>query len=271
MSGGSVHHFLSQIEWPEKEIRTVTDVIIYRRTMFNQMVPDALHSDNTICKLDLKTNQRAFIIKVQVLYTHNETDDPIVADIGPMFHVDHMPENPEECHPDKTGVTRFMIPGKRWTGVVHPDARVLYEPNLVNVGINILQYAGIENAILEARSTVISPTGVVSGGYRAFTTTDPLLMFYLTHKQHFEELHANDIRQQTQTVYVVRQELVQRIQDFFRDTVYPHLLYTTARALPLKCNFEHMPETVMVMISTDYMVISPQKPVYKTSDVRLKI
>lgn len=269
---GVVRHFLTQIEWREKEIRTITDVIIYHKNAAGLMVPDALHSNNCICPLNLKDHQqRAIIVKMELLYTHNECDTQFLVDVGPVFEGDNT--HLEAAHPDKTGIIRFMIPGKRSHGVIDPGMRIIYQPNLVNLGINLLQYAGMENAILEARSTVVSHNGILNSGYMAFMLTDPLIGFLLTHKQHFTALHARDIIKQNDGIYLVRTPLVIQVQDFFRDTIFPHLKYTTVKNLPLKCHFlgHQCPDTLMVMVSTDYMIVSPQIPTYKTKDIKLNI
>lgn len=269
---GVARHFLTHIEWREKEIRTVTDAIIFHKNSAGVMIPDARHSDNCICPLTLKDHsQRVIIIKMELLYTHNECDTQFLADIGPVFHAENTQS--EHAHPDKTGVIRFMIPGKRCCGVIDPGMRIIYQPNLVNLGINLLQYAGMENSILEARSTAISQKGILNSGYMAFMLTDPLLGFLLTHKQHFTALHAKDIIKQDDGIYLVRTPLVTQVQEFFRDTVFPHIKYAMVTSLPLKCHFlgHQVPDTLMLMVSTDYMVISPQIPTYKTSDIKLNI
>jgi len=237
------------------------------------MIPDELHLGGSICKLELGEQQRALILKVQLIYTHNESDAQIFADLGPLFEVSDVPEHAESAHPDKTGVVRFMVPGRRWNGVVDPGARDLYAPNLVNLGINILQQAGFENSILEARSTVVCDVGIIiNPAFQAFHSTDPLFAFLLLHKQHFVELHSDDIRMQNETVYLVRTSLVEQVKAFFRDIVFPHLRYTQAKALPLRCHFtSDAPNTMMLMFTTDYLVISPSVPAFKSTDIKLNI
>lgn len=263
-------HFLTVFEQPAKNIKSVTDVILFRK-VDGRMVPDAHHSDMMVCPLTLGLHDKALILKVAILYTHNETARPFSCTLGPMFDPDESVEDADTLHPDHTGVIKFILPGRRWHGIIEPTASVIYEPNLTNLSINILQYAGLESHILEARSTTVGVHGT-SNDYTLFNVTDPLFVFLMAHKNHFPELTSDEIKKRTDTIYSVSKVLVKRVQQFFRNAIFPLLHYTKMKKLQFTCNFEaheELPDLLMAQISVDYMIVSPQNFAYKTHDIKL--
>lgn len=266
-------HFLTTFEAPRKTIRSVTDVIIFVKKD-GALVPDGHHDDLLACALDLGQHEKAIILKVSLLYAHNESKESFTCTLGPIF--DAEPSMEGNQHPDTTGLIKFTIPGRNWSGVIKSDSSVIYQPNVTNLDqdIHIYQYAGMERSILEARSTAVGVTGLAYD-VQLFNVTDPLFVFLMQHKDRFPELHAEDIKKRTDSMYSVKKTLVRRVQQFFENAIFTKIKYTTKEGLcfnipePTK-HIDTVPDIIMIQLQVDYMVISPQIFTYNTQDVQLK-
>ena len=94
--GATHHHHLIQYSHPEKETKTVTDLVTFH-LRDGKMVPDHRHlvpSDDgqaylfQCCPLNLKERQKALIIDFKLLYTLNDFDVPLQFAVETMFPVD---------------------------------------------------------------------------------------------------------------------------------------------------------------------------------------
>ena len=265
-------HYLVEFEYPQKDARSMVDCIVLSKKGNRRFSSDVRHQMRekgffSICPLNLKEHERALIIRLSTLYIHNDFEEQFT------FRV-HMFDSPlpsgvkgesSSLHPDYSGFTKFIVPGKRWAGLVPEGERNIYEPNLFNLGINVLQYAGLEYYIREARSSHLSREGNEEG-VRVFLETDPIIPFIMKHKHHFPELQSNDIVidvDHSPPLYVIKVDFIERVQRFFDNAIFPLIHYTKRDSLYL--NFEEGGKEeeegmIMIMFKVDYVVISPHIP-----------
>lgn len=262
-ANGGNHHLI-QYNHPEKETRTVTDLVTFH-LRDGKLVPDARHlvpSDDgqtylfQCCPLGLQERQKALIIDFKLLYTLSDFDVPLQFAVETMFPVDQdvvekvhheVVVEEDELHPDFTGCAVIHIPPSIMSGPVPPDSRTIYRPRYheLNGGFNVPQYAGTEGHILHAKSThiMVDETSASTHSvdpekeYLAFLYTDPFVVFVLEHHHLFREERDDDIKmmegasKQGGAVYLIRRPFVERIQRFFKNAVYPFFNYTDNDAI----------------------------------------
>ena len=280
MRGVSQSFYLVQFEHPPKVIKSKTESIMFcfqNRTL----TVDALHkipdqlSTFKLCTLDFDPSkgEKAVILKINILYTHNEFESAF------FWNVSFQNKKPKEemirndNHPDETGKICIVVPGSTFKGLIPSDQRLVYEPRLVHLDIPILPFIGIENHILKARSTCITSQGI-DQEYQAFNQTDPLLVFLLQHKNHFDEVNAQDIKKAGPSIYLVKRHLTKRIQNFFKNSVCSLIKYVEKPTVEFAWEYnaeECMQGFVSAIIQVDYVVLSPEVIRYKTTETKLDI
>lgn len=272
-------HFLTQYVAPEKTLRSATDAIMFRANRDGHWVQDAHHAlvqDGLVlvCPFEKELHEKVVILKILLLYTHNEQATPFQCKLGPLFSVSDPAS--DNAHPDQTGYLDFIIPGRHQHGIIRPDSQMLYRPNATNLDeeINIFQYAGLETQIMGARSSAVGVSGI-SNQVRLFNVTDPFFAFLMSHKDHFPELHEDDIEKRAETLYTVKKTLVQRVQRFFENSVFPLIKYSDKpgiyMTIPVATATAAEGSLLMIQLQVDYMVVAPQSNyAYKTRDVQLK-
>lgn len=265
MKGHAADVHLIRYEDPYRSnVKTKVDLLVLSG---DELVPDFGHAlSQEVCHVDLRPHESMIILSVSVLYTHsdlqNETVELEIYNLWPSC----FPSN-EGKHPDFTGSFTIVIPPAPWNGIPsNKDTRIVYQPRWAVLGFNALAYAGYEHQILEARSTCITYQGIQEAGageYQAFLTGDPLIRFLMEHKRHFPELESEDIVKLTACEgYMIKRRLVERVQNFFRTTLFPLYRYKPSGASGLKfrppAGKQKLPPrgTVAVMLQMDYVVIS---------------
>lgn len=295
MKGSVVHHHLILYEEHNKESRTITDTVILTWNGEQKIFEaDERHKTGDphvfrACPIRLKKGEKAIILGLSMLYSHNDLETPIELYVRPLFEVPKAEDDVVDddnvdvipAHPDVTGKLKITIPGNHFYGAVPLEDRLLYQPNLVHLGINILQYAGTEDAIKNARSTGVSDQGI-RYDTQVFMATDPLVEFLMTHRRHFPELHADDIRQITVPpdkgggiAYHLKNYMVKRVREFFTHNIHPMFRYTTKQDVqlfwPMPANLNSCSErpVIMFMLKLDYVVVSPRIPTYKHYGIQI--
>jgi len=280
MKRGTVFHFV-HFEHPEKTIKRTTDLISFYIKK-GELNVDKTHIMDTpsqnegvfkLCRLDFDPNkgEKAVILNISLIYAHNETQEPCIWDTECLFDIGE-PEN-LSTHPDTTGKISIVIPGNEFTGPLPHDARLVYEPKMVHLGISLLPYIGLEHHILNARSTCVSETGLLYE-YQAFKGTDPLVVFLLENKSHFDEVNAQDIRKLDENIYVIKRPLVKRIQAFFSNTVFSLIKYVSNPILSFKWRNQPPCEKdgfINAMIQIDYVVTNPSICKYRLHDKQITL
>lgn len=295
-----VYHHLVTHTFPHREARTVTDVVTFH--MVNgKLVPDERHRVKgaahliQVCPLKLKEHECAIISGFDLVYALNDFDVFLEFCVEPMFQVhpeadytpeDYVVETPEgEKHPDETGTPQFVVPARRYDGVIHPDERCIYRPRYMDLGFNVPAYIGLETHILNARSTCVVQQGVTfSQEYEPFMPTDPFAVYLMQNRHLFAELRDDDIcLSQTSgegesDIYLIRKTLVERVKDFFREALFPLFHYTRNDAVrfawktrPSIENTRCSHPVVTLMFQLDYIVVSPQIASVKMAKRDIKI
>lgn len=285
-SSGVFH--LVHFEPPLKTIKTTTESLCFfidNNPTSSETCIESTHSIKgqedlfKLCTLEFDSSreEKAFILKVQILYSHNDYDDFWEWEVEKLFDYNGCGEGVEEDgsskHPDSTGRLKLVVPGCRFKGCINPEDRLVYEPKVVHLDVSIFHYVGLEQHILGARSTCLTHAGIAHE-YVAFANTDPFIVFLLEYKHKFDETNAHDIKRYEKNV-LVKRHLVKRVQKFFQDTMFPLFHYVAKDStLVFKWPKEKRPQTrgfINVMIQVDYIVITPEIPKYKLQGTTLKI
>ncbi len=256
----SDHLHLVKYEIEERVIKTLTDVIIFS-VSDGKLVSDYAHASGVNFKLfhlGLKQQEKAFILKIKTLYTHNDLLEPILL----------------KCALPGGDNCTIVIPGNGFRGVVDPTSSLVYEPNVINLGIDLFYYVGMENHITNKKSTCVTPEGIDKKSYDAFRFTDPLVVFVLQYRHKFEELRSDDIIQlkEDASIYLVKKSLVERIQRLFQNAVFPLFKYKTDNSFELKADQLETKGVgfVMVQVQMDYILVSPRILNYETEGIKIK-
>ena len=274
---GTFH--LVHFEPPPKNICTTTESLCFFINDQGQLFSTHKEGEDLfkLCKLDFDPSkeEKALILKVQILYSHNDYEDFWTWEVDKLF--DPKEEGvqlpPGGVHPDSTGRLKVIVPGSSFRGPLAPEDRLVYEPKLVHLGVSILPYVGLENHILGARSTCLTQEGIAYE-YQAFKSNDPFLLFLLENKDKFDETNSHDIKRYNDIV-LVKRHLVKRVQQFFGNAVFPLFRYVSASpTLVFRWDKEKRPKKsgfVNVIVQVDYVVITPEIPKYKMHGVVLTI
>ncbi len=262
----SDHFHLVKYDLEDRTILTKTDVIIFHVSeKTGLLTPDYAHSSSSggrLFNLGLKPHEKAFILNIKTLYTHNDFMDSVILECV-LF-----PE--ESC--------TLVIPGNGFRGVVDPSSNLVYEPNMINLDINLFPYIGMEQHILNKKSTCVTPEGIDSKSYDAFRFTDPLIVFLLQYRHKFDTLRSDDIIQlkDDNTIYLVKKSLVERVQLLFKNAIFPLFKYKTENEFELKVKEPGVTKGlqnmfVMAQVQIDYIKIAPRMATYEIEGIKLKL
>jgi hypothetical protein len=279
MEGGARHHHLVEYTHPHSDIRTVTECVVLTCDSDTHSVhADRRHDDGDggfrACGIALdseRRKERGILLRLEMLYTLSDLDEPLEVEAYDMFDER---AGGEGVHPDFTGTVRFAVAGGGQAGVIAKHDRLIYEPNFLNLGVNLLPFVGAEHHILEARSSCVSSDE--NHDACVFSYTDPLVVFLMAHRAHFRATADDDIvsttRPQQGPVYAIRRALVRRVQDFFRTAVYPQIRHVRAGGLRFR-----LPQapckagTVVMMLRADYLVVSARMPQWEATTLQLNV
>ncbi len=230
------HHLVKYSE-PQKQIKTCVDCVTFHLTAQGTLQSDARHADGRVFDLGLRQGEKAIITKISMLYCTNDTERNVELELYDMFGPEEKMDGSdllgffreaEHKHPDQTGRVRFILP-KSANGKVPHAERLIYEPNLSNLGFPVIQYAGLEHSILNARSTAVSYESAPHPGFEIFKRTDHLIVFLLENKAYFKrDIGLDDIIALPDGEhYKVSQKAIVRVREFFETSVFPLFRYTT--------------------------------------------
>jgi hypothetical protein len=312
----STHHYLNDFEEPRKESRSAAFLV--RFTLITSdggvnLVPEPRYRspvDGTSCVFfrelasKMRDDQKAIITSIAVTFNSNDMDHRHVFRIMDMFEAQTTLHIEEEGHPDKTGTTSFVVPARMNKPVPRAE-RNIYEPNLINLGINVLQYAGMEAAILNQRSSVLPataedilgvPNGADAHSYEVFRAGDAIAVFIVQHRGILEctdlDVSERPGEDGGAAIYVISKRVLARVRDLFRVAIFPLLLYTrfdrahmvwdppseeVGRALyeehkeALEGGKAENAPTLMMLITVDYILVTPGVPMFKTKTLDLGI
>lgn len=227
-------HVLHQYVAPHKETRTLKDVITLNVHQDGNVSFDGFHKGGRVFeKLVLKPGERAIVLSLKMLYCQNGSAQEVVLHLKDLFGT----RPGKSGHPEVSGVIHVRIPGG-FCGSVPASSQMLYEANFLNLGTPIIHYAGMEDAILSARSSAITPDSQSLSSdangvdFQIFQATDPLMVFILRHMPQWSKrykIQPHDVMQckgDASHFYKVKRHVVERATLFFKETVFPLFCYT---------------------------------------------
>lgn len=288
---GSSNVFLTRYTHPNRQVVTVTDAVTFT-VIQGRLVPDERHrvlgADHLVqvCPLKLKPFEKAIVTSFETMYALNDFSVPLEFHVEPMFQVHPeamykpddliVEDDNDEKHPDETGTPRFQIPERGRDGLIHPDLRCIYKPRYMDLGFNVPAYAGMESHILDANSTCITEKGI-DASFAVFANNDPFMVFVLENRNKFKDLRDNDIlASKTDGIYLVKRTFVERVQSFFRSTLFPLFHYTTNDSVRFawktKVSVKDAACThpiVTILFQLEYILISPLVPFVKSQTTHL--
>lgn len=201
---------------------------------------------------ELKTNEKAIIMGVFLLFVQNELQIPLLLTIRNLFSVDEHILN-KKNHPDNTGKLTIMMEGQQ-RGLQPSDKQMLYLSTAENDGA--LSYAGLEDRLLQPHSIPIPTPPAPSNNpfdgkqeeehnqdeekekeedaYELFTDEDEMIKFILQNKQLFSPSSSDmykvefDEKDPTKDIthYHVSKAFLEKVRSYFRDAIFPCLHYT---------------------------------------------
>lgn len=294
-----VHHHLIKYNLPEKQAKSAEDCICFHmmKDNTNQLFADGRHPQGQhVLNLNLAPSERAIVLGIEVLYYTNDTKTLIemVLDLKfaqppPAGGLGSGGGRNTSSHPDFTGLVRFILePGHK--GQVAKVNRKLYEPNFINLGFNVLPFAGQEESILNARSfAVASADSFIQHDYELFGRSDPFIVFIIENRKHFNWLCQSDILLCKDNIhYKVQKDALQRVRAFFREAIFPLFKYTQQSSFSLtwKALSQHVVDEcsdyedevlqndgfsmVVVMLKVDYVVIKPDLAQFYYEQMEIK-
>jgi len=183
----------------------------------------------------LKTNEKAIIMGVFLLYVQNELQIPMELTIRNLFSIHESLLN-KKAHPDNTGKLTLMMDAQQ-RGLQPPDKQMLYLSTAENDGA--LSYAGLETRLLQPRSIPIQSKGKEEEdeedeAYELFTDEDEMIKFILQNKAMFaytsREMYKVEFDEKDPTKdithYHVSKEFLAKVRQYFSDAIFPCIHYT---------------------------------------------
>jgi hypothetical protein len=203
-------------------------------------------------RLKLRDGERAVLRRLRLVYCTND-GAPVRARI-------HLFESAGRgAHPDQTGVAEVVLAGD---GEVPKHDTLVYEPNWANLGFDAMPYAGLEDAIAGARSSVAGN----SAGLVLFDKNDPFADFVMRHGPRF----GLDLQPQVDgEYYAFAQAGVEKVQAWFGEQLMPLFRYTEGAGL--RVTWEAAVKPVVAMFRLDYAVIRRGVPTCHTVERALAL
>lgn len=184
-------------------------------------------------------HQRVIICALSHSYVRNELSIDAEVRIEQLF----TPKAPGN-HVDHTGCVRVICPS-RFQGSVAPHHQILYRPKLYDEYIEL--YSGLEDAVV---ATVRN-----EGGVCVLEDNHPLLYFI---RENLERLEITPLRRLENGFCEIPAEALDRAQQFFRNTIYEHILPTRFEDTKIVCdNKTAEAGSICIMFDVEYLVITP--------------
>lgn len=243
-SGGVFHHFL--VEHHPSIIKTVDSKV---DDICFHLMPDMtlVAQKPTLFQLP---KEKILILNVSIPYCRNDSEHVINIAL-------HITDN---------RMCMFSIaPNAR--GPLPLDEREVYKARFMSLGFNVVPYIGMENAILNAHSSVICEKGA-NPQIELFKYSDPFLCFMKDHKTHFPEVDI--IQTGLPEVCAVPKQAVGRVQSFFKEAIFPLFEYSNTPNLEFSWTPEQLQQQptkcesgfaiVMVLVKVEYIVVKQEVP-----------
>jgi len=260
------------------ELRNSVDCITVRFDD-GRLVVDARHASGTLLPLRLRSFERVMVRRVRKLYATNDTGRAIEFDIDMCFEARARAGDT----PEQTGHIQTVIEARnQYDGIVADHERLLYEPNMYNLGYDLTPFIGMEHSIGCARSGSILPATLFPDGqnFEIFLDTDPFFVFMLHHKalMQWPERDVEPIASH-KGHFRVAKTTAERVRAFAARTLFPMFHYTVGESLRFACRaLDDGPAapvdpaaTATVMFEVEYIVICQSVPKFIDTSMRMKI
>jgi hypothetical protein len=236
------HHYLVRQNTPYRELRTVKDVVCFHVIKAQDgslsLISDFRHpGGNGLFDLGLRENQKALIKDIHLTWCTNDTGRDLEFTIK-----------------WDTDAIKFSIPHS-----VHGETNTLiYQTNLLNLGLDALAYAGLEDSISQARSFVVSwPDEEAT--FDLFKPSDPFVVFLLQNVTLFKNLDPKQDIAMSEDVdgkplYRVSRRAVRRVREFFKNTFFPLFKYCNRKHLQLEWD-SHVPDENKLTIDDGFAML----------------
>lgn len=149
--------------------------------------------------------QHIFVTNISLLFLDNETKFDTICQIEGLFG-NSAESNEDVKHTDESGKFSILCPAN-YAGTVKGNDSILYKPRLKD---EILKtYAGIAEAI-------VNPGELLADSYEI---THPLC-YFIVNNEHLLEPLPGDIEKVGETLYKFDGKFVERVREYFRNTIY---------------------------------------------------
>lgn len=182
----------------------------------------------------IRDDERAVLLGVYLLVVHNECEFPIDVQLCQLFDPCSALQEEERKHPDFTGHITIVC-DKHVSTVVTGNDRILYRPQKLNEAM-IEKYAGLEHAILNPRSIQLphdkgkeeEQEDNDNDILEVFAEKDPLIEFIVHTKDALNPQRGDIVKMEAEgaTYYQIKDQYLQSVRQFFKDTIGDYILYT---------------------------------------------
>lgn len=254
------HHYLIEYQHHKKELHNAVDCVCFHLLKDSLLLESDARHPNGSQLFDFKlkrSTDKVLILSVDLVYCTNDTGQDV------------------EMHLEST---RFVIP-KNANGMVPANDQRIYEPNLVNLGLNIQHYAGLEESILNARSFSVDACTYPN---EIFLPTDPLIVFMCQYRSKLPWIRVDDIVQvKNGTHYRVNKECLDKTRTFFQEAIFPLFHYVRTNSLNLTWKKQIEPKEdeerkrndgfamIVCYFRIDYILLTEEMPKISIKQTRL--
>lgn len=198
---------------------------------------------------EVDLHQKAIITGIFALFIHNEAKEELDVQIGGLFDLGAARPNQDKPHPDDTGFVTIVCPG-RFNGSLEGPDQKQYIPRLSKD--DILAYAGMEKAILESNTISLQKEGEEM--VEVFENNNPLVIFL---DKNAKSMGIVDAERFESGYTRIGAETLQRVREFFRNTVFDVIRYTHFEDVTVTCDTKCAPGTsVSIILQLDYVVVA---------------
>lgn len=269
MNNKGCHHYLLQPQFPVQTFKTVKDIVTLHLQDSDSMVMDKRHKKtdgHILTGLNLEPGQRAICKSIRFEWCANETNVPFTMRLEDLFVSHNVPFESE--HPDSAGLVEFVVPPAH-EGPIFDSC--IYRPAADDLGCKPFRFAGMEDSIMEARS---SHVGSVFADFEVFQLSDPIMIFILENRDKLPEV---EIEPFGDTGYAVNRDGIASIRKLFQDAIFPFFCYANPRGPRLLWTQdsiyrgEEFDKEIVLEFVAEYLIVSRGIPKIPVKDTRVLI
>lgn len=184
---------------------------------------------------------RVIVCNLSHSYMHNESNVEAVITIHNLFAP--KAQNQDVPHVDHSGIVTVICPANFRNPVAYHN-QLLYRAKLRDVYLDL--YSGLEDVMI---ATVRN-----EGGICLLEPNHPLLHFILENLE-ILEISEREITRRDNGFHELHCTVVEKAQQFFRNTIYEHILPTRFEDTLITCDNEDA--NICVLFEIEYLLILP--------------